>query len=197
MPGGGVPAPGMTVIVALPDLPARAAVITAVPAPTPVIRPAVEIVATELLLVLQVTIRFSRIRPRQSRSVDVAVVVSPTAIELERSDTVTDAMRLASADKSSEVGLVVPVMPSPEHENMLSIARPSFAPLVSVRFMMPLMNRATGFSRAACSPANCYAARHSRSSGGTVATGNAIRTARMYIRQAKRSFRHWKCVVFY
>ena len=139
----------VTVTVALPDLPAREAVITAVPAPTPVIRPAVEIVATELSLVLQVTTRFCRIRPRQSRSVDVAVVVSPTAIELERRDTVTEAMRLASAERSSEEREFVPVTLSPEHDNMPIIARVRRTPLVSVRFMFRLMNRATGFSQAA------------------------------------------------
>jgi len=187
----------MTVIVALPDLPARAAVITAVPAAFPVIRPSVEIVATELLLELHVTTRFCRIRPRQSRSVDVAVVVSPTAMELERRDTVTDAIRLASADRSSEVGLLVPVILSPEHDNMPIIARVSPTPLVSVRFMFRLMNRATCFSQAAKSYSWCADARHAIIRGWVFATGNAAETARIYIRQAKRSFRHWiLCVDF-
>ena len=107
----------------------------------------------------------------------------------EPSDTETVAMRLASAERSSELKLLTPVRLCSVHENMPIIAR-AMPPLVSVRFMMPLMNRATGFSQAARPSSGERATPRSRSGGRRVATGNAAETARIYIRQAKRSFRH-------
>jgi hypothetical protein len=83
-----------------------------------------------------------------SSSVALTLVVSPTAMELEPSDTETEAMRLASAVRSSEEMLLASVM-VPEHENIPIVARVMPAPLESLRFIMTLMNRATGFSRAA------------------------------------------------
>ena len=69
-------------------------------------------------------------------------------MELEPSDTETDAMRLASAVRSSEEIPFASVM-LPEHENIAIVARVIPTPLESLRSMMTLMNRATGFSRAA------------------------------------------------
>jgi hypothetical protein len=125
----------VTVIVALPDLPERAAVMTAVPPPVPVTRPLVETVATALSLEVQVTVRLGSMRPRQSRNVAVAVVVSPTAMELLPNDTVTEAISVASAERSSVLSPFVPVRLSPLHENMLSAARAVPTPRDSVRFM--------------------------------------------------------------
>jgi hypothetical protein len=181
------------VIVALPDFPERAAVITAVPALTPVTSPAAETVATALLLDVQVTTRSANVRPRQSRKVADAVVVSPTAIELCANDTDTDAIRFASADRSSVLRPSVPVKLSLEQENMPNMAREMPTPLFSVRFMVPLMNRATDHSQAARYAAQRRGARYSRTHRRMFATSNAYWTARIYIRQAKRSFRH--CVL--
>jgi len=129
-----VPSP-VTVIVALPDLPLRAAVMTAVPSATPVTSPLGETVATALSLELQVTVRLGSLRPRQSRNVAVAVVVSPTAIELLPNDTVTEAIRVASAERSSVLSPFVPVRLSLLQENMLNAARAVPTPRDSVRFM--------------------------------------------------------------
>jgi hypothetical protein len=76
---------------------------------------------------------------------------------------------------------------------MPNIAREMATPLVSVRFMVPLMNRATDHSQAARYAAKRRCARYSRTHRRMFATGNAYWTARIYIRQAKRSFRH--CVL--
>jgi hypothetical protein len=117
-------------------------------------------------------------------------------MELEPSDTETEAMRFASAARSSEEKLFAPVM-LPEHENIPIIARVMPAPLESLQSMMTLMNRATGFSRAAKYSQTYQPAPTTRGRGKVVATGNAAETARIYIRQAKRSFRHcFSCVVF-
>ena len=62
--------------------------------------------------------------------------------------------------------------------------------LVGVRFMIIPMNRATGSSRVVTALELRYNTRLARSAKGPIKTGNAVGTARIYIRQAKRSCRH-------
>ncbi|HEX9309503.1 MAG TPA: hypothetical protein VF887_01710 [Gemmatimonadaceae bacterium] len=52
------------------------------------------------------------------------------------------------------------------------------------------MNRAAGFSRVAKTFAMFDLARVTREAQNVYATSNAVATARIYVRQAKRSFRH-------
>jgi hypothetical protein len=87
----------------------------------------------------------------------VARVVSPTAIELEANDTVTVEIRFASALMSSVVIPSDPVTLFSEQEKMAISARMKLASLVSLRVMVPPMNRATASVRARQLP-NCVQA---------------------------------------
>jgi hypothetical protein len=69
-------------------------------------------------------------------------------------------------------------------------ARAPHTPRESLRFKRPPVNRATGFSQIAHSRvtrSRLTAAHHWQI---VLAIGNAVGTARIYIRQAKRSYRH-------
>jgi hypothetical protein len=72
---------GVTVRVALPLFEARVAMMSAVPGDNAVTSPEAETVATEVLLELQATDRFS-VRSRESFKSAVACVVLPTSSEL-------------------------------------------------------------------------------------------------------------------
>jgi hypothetical protein len=82
---------GVTVRVALPDIPSLVAIIVVEPAPTAVTSPDDETVATAELPVLQVTTRPVRMVLPASNVVAVACVVWPTWIVAADRDTLTDA----------------------------------------------------------------------------------------------------------
>jgi hypothetical protein len=82
-------ATAVTVIATVVDLPPLAAVIVALPAVTAVTIPALETVATELLLLVQVTVRPAKVLLRESRTVAINDCVAPTVILAEVGETVT------------------------------------------------------------------------------------------------------------
>jgi hypothetical protein len=128
--------------------------------------------------------------PRRSFIVTLARVVSPALIELDARCTSIDAtILLASTDKLSVLKRSGP--DDSEHDKTAISMAAAAAELVCIRFTMTPMNRTTGFSWVG--NANS-ARRHAYSAGNAkrcVTTGNAVGTARIYIRQAKRSYRHY------
>jgi hypothetical protein len=98
---GAVDATGcVTLTDALPLSEPRVATIEAVPGDIPLTRPADDTVATAELLELHATVPLAT-RPRRSRRVALARVVSPTAIELDATDTETELMN-ASVPPAAE-----------------------------------------------------------------------------------------------
>src|SRR5205085_9573657 len=96
--------------------------------------------------------------------------------------------RLGSADSSS-ASIPLGAVES-EQERIPSIAKAMVAPRIIKRFTVTPMNRATGFSQVATHPAvrQLVITRHHART--VFATGNAVETARIYVRQARRSYRH-------
>jgi hypothetical protein len=180
---------GVTVIVALPDFPERCAVMTADPAAIPLTSPVDETVAMVLSLELHVTLLRSR-RPCQFRTVACARVVSPTAMDAAPRETVTDAIRTASAPRSSVLSESVPVTLSPEHENMPIIAKAATAPRFIVRFTVNPMNRATAFSQVAHQGVTRGRFKNARDVRWCLQPATPSGRRAIYVRQAKRSYRH-------
>lgn len=104
----------VTETVAAPVFPPDDAVIDALPAPTPVTMPvAGSTVATAVLLELHDTVRPARTLLFASSAVTVACVVAPTPIELETSETTTDAIGVIGA--TTVIGalpVTVPLVPT-------------------------------------------------------------------------------------
>lgn len=83
---------GVTVTVAEPSCPSlEATIVTGPPTVTAVTRPVEETVATEVLVEVQVTVRFVRLPPWASRVVAVSCTVPPTTTEDVGGDTSTEA----------------------------------------------------------------------------------------------------------
>ena len=117
--------------------------------------------------------------------------MSPTFIELDASCTSIDATTLfASTDKLSALNGSIPVGES-EHDITANSATTRAVLLVNMRFMMFPMNRATGFSWVVSAPTARSDAYNAPNAERCVTTGNAVGTARIYIRQAKHSYRHY------
>jgi len=116
--GAGATVEGTTVSVARPLWSPRVAIMSAVPRDNAVTSPESETVATEVLLELQTTTRFS-IRFCESLKTAVAFVVWPTSSVLRARVTVADATRDASAVESFRVRLVGSVVDLSEHDKMM------------------------------------------------------------------------------
>jgi hypothetical protein len=112
-------------------------------------------------------------------------------MELEPSVTPIDATTDSSVVSGSGLIPSGPVTLLSEHDRTPVIARTTTASLKSVRFIVGPSNRATGFSEVAMFPARVSAVYLARNMGRAFATNNAVLTARFYVRQAKRSFRHF------
>src|ERR687888_1744553 len=96
-----------TVTLAVPFLPSLVAVIVAVPAATPVTSPLELTVATEMLLLDQVTVRPVRALPAESFGVAASCVVPATVMLAVAGLTVTDA-----TGTGVTVTVAVPLLPS-------------------------------------------------------------------------------------
>lgn len=166
------------------------AMIITFPDATPLTRPESDTVAIVVSPELHLTGR-SISAPRRSFIVTVACVVSPTFIELDARCTSIDAtVLLASMDKLSLLKRSNP--DESEHDKTaISEAAPA-AELVSIRFTVTPMNRTTGFSWVGNASTARRRACYARNAKRCATTRNAVRTARIYIRQAKRSYRHYE-----
>ena len=187
--GTGAGSDAVTVSVALPVTCRFRAMMLALPAARAVTRPASETLAIVESLELHWTGR-TMVAPRRSFIVVLACVVSPTLIELDASRTTIDATILfASTDKSSGLSPFGAVDDS-EHDEAAISARAIAAEPVRMRFTNTPMNRATNFSWVVESSTVHHDAYDARNTKRCYTTGNAVGTARIYRRQAKRSNRH-------
>ena len=188
--GAGPPVPpiGVTVMVALPLCVLCDAVITAWPCAIPLTQPESETVATAALLDDHVTDRLSGL-PRRSYTAACAWVESPTAMLLSANVTTIDPIiRFASADKSSVLRLSGDV--ASEHDRIPRIANAVVAPRVIRRFTVAPMNRASGFSQVEQPTVTRWRPITANHSVAVLATSNAEGRRAIYVRQARRSYRH-------
>lgn len=165
------------------------AVITAFPPPAAVMSPPGSTVATDGLLELHV-IGWETALCRLFVSAAVALVVSPTRSEAEPNDTDTVATRASSPCSPSDVRSSVPVTLFSVHESMPSIAMTWIVIRSNWRFTVVPMNRATGFSQETSASSTQKRICSVRRKRTVLVTGNAVGTARIYVRQARRSYRH-------
>jgi hypothetical protein len=135
----------VTVTNALPLTDPRVAMIEAVPGDTPRTRPLEETVATAELLELHPTVPLVATRPRRSRRVAVARVESPTAMELDATDTEIELMN-ASVPPTPEAISGATAFLS-EQERTPSIARAIATTLECVRLMSVTSESRDAFSQ--------------------------------------------------
>jgi hypothetical protein len=164
--------------------------IETVPGATAVTRPDELTDARVESLDAQTTERVSG-RPQRSNRATVAWVVCPTCSVLEtRVTRIVATPRLASAERSpafNPSGAVALF----EHERLAtSDKRASTIVLGSLRFTGRSMNRATVFNRVARHSPSRHHTPAAGNAREVTATGNAAGTARIYVRQARRSYRH-------